>query len=303
MKKTVGVSERDDVPKFQYVFAHQCDSSFFGLRDQSHSAGTIRSFPAGQTWEETRYLLEKKHGIHSSVRHHAPGRNQERSESMNQRSGHRSGYFEGYMWLPQMVSWRKQKQIVSPTYLIKSGDRLILWRKPLEPGVSSYVPPRYARAQVGPVSVPTVTFTETMTEEEKLQLLVESSAVERTQVDPAPSWRNRKSAPLQFHPADNTFVQPPPPTYICSNCGGSGHWKQFCEVNKPQRSARPVRQPAGIPKSMLVEVSEKEKEKKQSTVLGPQDLSVYLDEQGKYVAWSVKENVSNRFLDVEPIEE
>ncbi|CBH14697.1 nucleic acid binding protein, putative [Trypanosoma brucei gambiense DAL972] len=94
-----------------------------------------------------------------------------------------------------------------------------------------------------------------LTEEERLAQLSEAVAVE-TGIDEVGAWRMRqmrnRSAAMGGGGREVTF-RPPPPGYICHNCGKRGHLIQHCPAAKGVRGVKLLSLPTGIPETMLVE--------------------------------------------------
>ncbi|ORC92160.1 putative nucleic acid binding protein [Trypanosoma theileri] len=94
-----------------------------------------------------------------------------------------------------------------------------------------------------------------LTEEERLAQLSEAVAVE-TGIDEVGSWRMRqmRNRPMGG-PGGNRedSFRPPPPGYICHNCGKKGHLIQHCPGAKGPRGLKLLSLPTGIPETMLVE--------------------------------------------------
>ncbi|KAH9601881.1 Zinc knuckle CX2CX3GHX4C [Trypanosoma melophagium] len=96
-----------------------------------------------------------------------------------------------------------------------------------------------------------------LTEEERLAQLSEAVAVE-TGIDEVGSWRMRQmrnrpmGGPGGGGNREDSF-RPPPPGYICHNCGKKGHLIQHCPGAKGPRGLKLLSLPTGIPETMLVE--------------------------------------------------
>nr|CCC50788.1 putative nucleic acid binding protein [Trypanosoma vivax Y486] len=94
-----------------------------------------------------------------------------------------------------------------------------------------------------------------LTEEERLARLSEAVAAE-TGIDEVTRWRARQmrgrntGAPMSSR--DDMF-RPPPPGYICHNCGKKGHLIQHCPASNGQKGLKLLSLPTGIPETMLVE--------------------------------------------------
>ncbi|RNF15389.1 nucleic acid binding protein [Trypanosoma conorhini] len=94
-----------------------------------------------------------------------------------------------------------------------------------------------------------------LTEEERLAQLSEAVAAE-TGIDEVGSWRTRQTRNRPMGGAmggrEDTF-RPPPPGYICHNCGKRGHLIQHCPAAKGTKGLKVLSLPTGIPETMLVE--------------------------------------------------
>lgn len=265
-----------DPNKFQYCFGTECTSGFFGTLATDISKTNIHCMENKIPWEEARFLIEKKHGLFTI--------NQ-------QRKAVTGAYIEGYFWTAGLKNWRKDAQIVPPTHIMTAHDQIIVIRKPSEKGVPHYVPARFKHEvenverhnlsienkekedkivqHLNLIKPSTLQFTDTMTEEEKINLLINSTA-EKTQHEQLQQQllkpiRHQNYA--QYHPSDiknnPSIVKPPPPSYTCHRCHQKGHWKQYCTtladgnfVPTPQ-----YKLPKGIPKTMLKEAQNDEEKK------------------------------------------
>ncbi|KAF5225635.1 hypothetical protein ECC02_001399 [Trypanosoma cruzi] len=94
-----------------------------------------------------------------------------------------------------------------------------------------------------------------LTEEERLAQLSEAVAAE-TGIDEVGGWRTRQTRNRPMGNAiggrESSFI-PPPPNYICHNCGKRGHLIQHCPAAKGTKGLKLLSLPTGIPETMLVE--------------------------------------------------
>lgn len=95
-----------------------------------------------------------------------------------------------------------------------------------------------------------------MTEEERLARLSEAVAAE-TGIDEVGGWRARQGRggrpPGGAGGSRDDLFRPPPPGYICHNCGKRGHLIQHCPAAKGAGKLKVLSLPTGIPETMLVE--------------------------------------------------
>ena len=243
--------------------------------DKNNDNNNVYSLMAGTTWEETRFLIEKRHGLF---------------DLKQSKPGIISSYIVGYMY---SENWRYCKEKIHNKQVIKPNDLIILMRKPCKSG-GLYVPKKYqhemltSMASFEPVRSTSMAsfepvrstltndtknnksnnntnnnknmelnFNENMTEEEKIDLLVNKAAEENQQVfftSQITKNKHKNNNFLERHPSDidgNTIVihHPPPVHYVCHNCFKKGHWKHLCESKQVIQPKFPV----GIPKTMLKE--------------------------------------------------
>ncbi|RNF12037.1 nucleic acid binding protein [Trypanosoma rangeli] len=94
-----------------------------------------------------------------------------------------------------------------------------------------------------------------LTEEERLAQLSEAVAAE-TGIDEVGGWRTRQARNRLMENAmggrEDSF-RPPPPGYICHNCGKRGHLIQHCPAARGAKGLKVLSLPTGIPETMLVE--------------------------------------------------
>jgi hypothetical protein len=264
-----------DPNKFQYCFGTECTSGFFGTLACDLSKTNIHLMDSKITWEEARFLIEKKHGLFNI--------NQQRKSVTG-------AYIEGFFWTTGLVNWRKEAQPVPRDHVMNDHDQIIVIRKPAEKGVPHYIPTRF-KLEVQTMERQAIStenkekeekivqhlnsikpmapqFTDTMTEDEKINLLINSTA-EMVHHDHLqhqllrPNQYHHNSA--QYHPSDvknnPSIVKPPPPYYTCHRCHQKGHWKQHCTVDENFIPIAQHKLPKGIPKTMLKEVQNDEEKK------------------------------------------
>jgi len=192
--------------------------------------GAPLSFPinnAGEEWRKVRDRLESKYGLQTiGTRNKLPD----------------SGYV-AWIYQPNKTSQQYRNDtdgMLIDTYMVKPGQRFIIARLPRH-DLPQF---KHSRRLIQPDVLKQVHFTEDMSEEQKIGLLMD-------QVE---------SSVKQHYP--------PPPDYICHRCGKHGHWKQDC-LN---RSHKPVfvepKMPMGIPKTMLRQATEQEKANAMKTDTG-----------------------------------
>jgi hypothetical protein len=271
--------------KFLYTFGTYSE----GFGKPSWNLSHIFVMDANLTWEDARYLIEKKNGVFNL---------------RNTKQNIVGTYFEGYLWLPEYTNWKKQATLLARNHMMKNHDLLIIVRKPLDPGTPNYIPPRFraleekeqnathpAPKTLFPSATnyishsPTITTTATtpttyiphstttlhtfqsnMTEEEKIDHLMSQTLLCTKKIASAqtlaPSCKKIKTS--QFHASDiarePTLLKPPPAYYTCHRCGIGGHWKHLCPTLNdhtfvPLTYYQP---PVGIPRSMLREARKDE---------------------------------------------
>nr|CCC93115.1 unnamed protein product [Trypanosoma congolense IL3000] len=89
-----------------------------------------------------------------------------------------------------------------------------------------------------------------LTEEERLAQLNEAVAAD-TGINEVVTWKMRQARGRGAGFVDN--FRPPPPGYICHNCGKKGHLIQHCPAAKGAKGLKLLSLPTGIPETMLVE--------------------------------------------------
>lgn len=264
-----------DVNVFQYVFGSSCSLDFFGSRYVDHTL-IIKTMRCGITWEEARFLIEKKHGLFD----------------VKQRKANLVGsYIQGFLWDSNMKNWRKEAKLIPKDRIMQYTDQVIVILKPIPHGLSAYVPEKY-RPEVEVMQRDLMTdsekkreedihkfidylksstkIKETMTEDEKIGAIMDQmdSQLSLDQLKEKLLQKNRRSKNIQqFHPSDMesnpTMIKPPPDHYVCHRCGKRGHWKNMCKTLTDANFV-PVTQtrvPTGIPKTLLREATTDEERK------------------------------------------
>jgi hypothetical protein len=251
---------------FQYVFGANCALDFFG--SQFVDVKTIlKTMQSGISWDEARFMIERKHGAFSVA--------QKKANLIG-------SYIHGYFWTQGTTNWRKDAKPIPRDHVMLYTDRVIVIRKPLRQTMAAYVPERFrAEMKVQENELQTeeerqreerinkffeqmkshMNFKEDMTEEEKIELLIEKTK-DQDSINALRERilnKNKRSYQAQFHPsdieADPSLVKPPPDNYVCHRCMKRGHWKHMCPT-RHDISFTPVSQPkvpSGIPKTMLRE--------------------------------------------------
>ena len=215
-------------------------------------------------------------------------------------------------------------------------DRVIVIRKPLQPGQYPYIPPKYQldivmlrKKQISPEEQQRqdilarylseknkVVFQETMTEEEKMTILAEEGMKQMNNTNKMTQWVTSGTHFAQSHPSElnkgnkelSSVTMPPkansiPPSHhTCYHCRGKGHWKQDCPLlqdpnYQPEFKHKPA---AGIPKSML-KVAETEEEKKVAMTM-PDGRLVVMKKSNKYQTNAWKRARELRQLEKEEVE-
>ena len=221
-------------------------------------------------WEDVRYRLEKRHGLHTS-----------RSSGGHRHSHYGEGYFVGWLYAPALTSDQYRTLPILPsTYVCCPEDRVVVACLPLAHDQRPYVPVRYRAGQrqvqeveVIPVAPNALVFRPDMTEEEKLKCLVETVNYETSVAsNMQQAFRQSQKRRFERHASDGKVAaRPPPPSYICHRCQNPGHWKNECpSLTDPNYiPPRVFKPPTGIPKTMLrTAQSEQEKQLAMRTSTG-----------------------------------
>lgn len=197
---------------------------------------SLEVHPGGETWEDVRYRLETKHGLHHT---------QDSRRSPD-------SYFVGWVrdQSKRTADEYNRLPMLAPPDICRPGMRLVLARKPLRPGMRPHVPQKVEAALQAPPTSRTepapVTFRPDMSEEDKILALIDHEA--------------QRTAPARRYQVD--YNRPAPADYVCHRCGRGGHWKQRCPTLRDAsfKPVGPPRAPTGIPRSFLrTAVTEEEK--------------------------------------------
>lgn len=250
-------------PVFHYVFGCNCESDYFGLRrlESNPSNNTIKTMDTNISWDNARFLIEQRHGFF---------------DVKKKKSDLTNSYIVGYFWTPDLLDWRKQAKIVPSTHILTEKDNIIVVRKPLKTGALLYVPNQYRpefekektelMQQIIKENPKNVQFNDTMSEEEKMNMLIGSDASNEKIKSLYQLYNHQKKQYASYHPSE-TEKQPqvftkPPLYYQCHRCGIKGHWKHQCPTltNPTFVSLDKIKNAFGIPKSLLkMAISEEEK--------------------------------------------
>jgi len=215
----------------------------------------VQSMQELDTWENVRYLLEKKMGLHNRA-----------TKNGRELSG---SFLVGHRFVDEDTSSYFSRQELLPNDAIQHGDCIVLFRKPMKAdmGHKAYVPMKYRKQaqEVEEVVGPTeqaheVKFTDDMTEEQKIALLMQQSSWgggtpftgKRKRVAGGPLNIHPSMLPQDLHDDDDTGPIPPP-HYICHRCNESGHYIMYCPTlqDKDFIGYNRRQMPHGIPKSSL----------------------------------------------------
>jgi hypothetical protein len=241
---------------FYYTFA--CTYKHGCFENKNHHV--IFEMSANTSWEDSRFLIEKRHGLF---------------DIKQSKSGLTGSYIIGYFYIQNSMSnWKCDENRLSSKYMLKPNDCIIIVRKP-QKGLNFYVPQRF-RHEISsqekieedqqPQQQHVIEFSNEMTEDEKFDLLFESTE-NITQVFQNKRKKIGHFKYAQFHPGDierePVIIKPPPPNYTCHRCGKKGHWKNLCPTNNDTNFV-PLSQyknPIGIPKTMLKEAQTEEEKR------------------------------------------
>jgi hypothetical protein len=260
-------NENKDEDVFFYVFGVQCEIDFFGCR-HIDSKQIIKTMKTGITWEEARYLIEKKHHLF---------------DVKQKKANLQGSYIQGFFWKHNMKNWRREAIIIQRDHILKNTDCLIIVRKPMASNMIHYIPNAH-KAEVEKEERLLMTeeerqreerinkffeqmktelkLTDDMSEEEKINLIIKNTE-DRDSIELLRTRmlgkNKRQKISSEFHPsdieADPSIVKPPPPGYLCHRCMNRGHWKHLCptliDIHFIPQTVRKL--PSGIPKTMLRE--------------------------------------------------
>ena len=203
-------------------------------------------------WEDVRYRLERRHGLHTSRNSHNGG---------HRHSHYGESYFVGWLYDPLLTPDQYRSLPILPSaHMCCPEDRVLVACLPLAHDQRPYVPLRYRTGQREvqniTVSAPNVlVFRPDMTEEEKLKCLVETVNYETSVISNVQqAFRHSQKRRFERHASEaKVAARPPPPSYICHRCQNPGHWKNECpSLTDPNYiPPRVFKPPTGIPKTML----------------------------------------------------
>jgi hypothetical protein len=229
------------------------------------------------TWEDLRYRLEKRHGLHAG-----------RNSGMPRHSHYGESYFVGWLYNPGWtVDQYRAMPMLSSTYVCQPEDRVLVACLPLNHDQRPYVPLRYRSLSfqrevvpenVQPHAPKAVVFGPDMTEEEKLRCLMDTVNYETMVVaNMQQAFQQHRVPRKQYHASEGKAAsRPPPPSYTCYRCQQKGHWRNECpSLTDPNYVApRVFKPPTGIPKTMLrVATTDQDKQSAMRTATGEFVLS------------------------------
>ena len=237
---------------FYYLFASQCSSNSWGFRNNPEKTKKlIRTCEADISWEDARYLIERKSGLHQPLTTHSHPTSQ---------------YFEGRLWKDGIRNWRKETTTIPGNYMMKPGDRVIILARPLPHGMKPFVPLKFRADVVLNSSSDTVVVENNNKSSEQLRFEMicetEQQKSSCTLIQRLPANKNLPtSSPNRMvnnlgHASELFFYVDrlvPPPSYVCHRCHHKGHFKnkcitQFDPTFTPMQNRRP---PTGIPRTFL----------------------------------------------------
>ena len=108
---------------FYYVFACTLNHNIFNTLDSK----LVYQMPAYMTWEEARFLIEKRHGLF---------------DIKQCKAGLTGSYIVGYWYHQSLSDWKEDQNRLSPKAILKPLDKIVLIRKP-QRGVHVYVPEKF----------------------------------------------------------------------------------------------------------------------------------------------------------------
>lgn len=184
------------------------------------------------TWENVRYLIEKKCGLLDS-----------RFKTQDRKRELRGSYLVAYCF----EDFKNNKyDLTNLTPLPESewvgkGDGIVLVRLPSPLRVAPFIPSAYRCDIKGDES-----------EEERIKKIIDAEFIENPTML---IGGYRKTCDIHASRVVSGDVPKPPRTYTCHQCGSPDHYKHHCPVDKyePVKVVVP-RQPLGIPSSFLKNV-------------------------------------------------
>lgn len=255
---------------FVYLSGAQCSPDSWGIKDKPIlTALSERRCPAFLKWEDARFLIEYKFGIHQTT--------------AITKANVINTYIEGYLWVDGVTNWRKELKRILHDYVMQPTDRVVVIRKPYKAKREPYVPLLFRRVNTIAEDDVKIEFTSEMTDDEKLQLLMEAQA-ERME-----NSERTRTAFVELHPSDIDGAgtthhkrQKPPADYVCHRCNVPGHFIQHCPtLSDPDFVPEYERRcPSGIPKKFLREATTEEERKR-----------AWITAEGKYVILTYNPNM------------
>jgi hypothetical protein len=193
------------------------------------------------TWEDVRYLLEKRHCMHSNHHSHKKSRYSTGDSFFIGWKHHSSTVGQEYRKLP----------ILSGKYVLKRNDTLVLSRQWMPPNKTTYIPLKFRKRTLESDTQPDPSEMDDthLTEEQRLDEMFNQMDKKRRRE----LFVKRREQQHQSH-ASETSGAPPPRDYTCVRCQQKGdHWKDDCPTwSEPDYTpVRVLKPPTGIPKSML----------------------------------------------------
>ena len=185
-----------------------------------HKAETL---PSGETWEMSRYHIERRIGIHDTMR--------QNKANVNHTAV--TGYFYED-WLKAGKRHRDSIPIAA-NYVMRAGDRVLIFRVALPLNEKPHVPAAILQQEQEKE--------ERLKQEQQQDMWKELSEEDRLS--------NFLSTPSQFY--QQAQRRTPPPGYVCHRCGISGHFKSHCPTLLDSNFVPEIqrRKTTGIPRSLL----------------------------------------------------
>jgi len=217
--------------------------------------------PKSCSWEEVRYQLEKKLGLHAPMLHRK--RNAKcsylvgfRYDSALKHTRPTIGFDQGLYFLGE-----QDPRFLRSTDRLGPDSKILIARVPAHFAQQKpYVPPQtLKRLELAERSLyyaqhafedleqedNDVTYTEDMSEDQKMQAVLHQTSEAQHQAELRQRKRQRQDrqkfqkfaiprGALYAHPSEFALQKPsagvakPPPTYVCHLCNQPGHFKEFC---------------------------------------------------------------------------
>lgn len=191
---------------FYYRFKAECSPGMHFFK-----SANVRSFAAGDTWEHTRYKLEKAHGLFDAPR--------------QEKANLQGCYFTGY-WFADYIGANgdlKKCEKIDETCVMMPDDAVVVVRKPLDARLRMWVP-----LDIDAVESASNRALHSHTEEARV---TETTANARSNDTCLPEWH--KKHPCHFEPdahGNRPWPVPYSERYVCGRCFQKGHYKEFCET-------------------------------------------------------------------------